>query len=145
LDAYRPHGAYPEGPRYWIYGTHFQVVLLSVLQSALGERWGLELYPAFQESAVYVNQTIAPSGEGYNYGDGASGVFLMPALHWFANQAETSALDAHGRNILEGPVTEIAKRAKSERLFPLALLWLNPDLEMTEAEPLPIHWRADGP
>lgn len=145
LEAYRPDGAYPEGPIYWSYGTHFQVVLLSVLQSALGQTWNLENYPAFQESAVYINVMIGPTGKFYNYADGRSSVPAMPALHWFAAQARDPALNARERNRLATAGPDLLARARSERLFALSLLWFDPTLERQEPSPLPLHWRAGGP
>lgn len=145
LDAYRPDGAYPEGPGYWNYGTHFQVVLLSVLQSALGETWNLENYPAFQESAVYINLMVGPSGKFFNYADGSESVSAMPALHWFASQAGNPTLDARERAQLTEVGPALLSSARRGRLFALSLLWFDPELGKKKARPLPLHWRAGGP
>jgi hypothetical protein len=148
LEAYRPHGAYPEGPVYWSYGTSFQVILLSVLESALGKTWNLENYPAFQESAVYINLMIGPSGEFFNYADCRARVPPIPVLHWFAAQARNPALDARERQrLLSYPVALPALQARAHEgyLFPLAIVWFDPSLEKSNAQPLPLHWRADGP
>lgn len=145
LDASRPHGAYPEGPAYWSYGTHFQVILISVLESALGQTWSLENYPAFQESATYINLMIGPSGQFFNYADGSASVSAMPALHWFAAQSKDSALDARERDRLRNNDARALSQATRHRLFALSLLWLDPALERLPPEPLPLHWHADGP
>lgn len=145
LDSYRPDGAYPEGPVYWNYGTHFQVILLSVLQSALGETWELENYPAFQESAVYINLMIGPSGKFFSYADGRDGVPPMPALHWFAAQAQNPQLDARERERLITNPSGLAASAAKDRIFPLVVQWFDPSLGDAQGNPLPLHWRADGP
>ena len=36
MAAYAPNGSYPEGPGYWAYGTSYNVLLIGVLESALG-------------------------------------------------------------------------------------------------------------
>lgn len=145
LDAGRPHGAYPEGPIYWNYGTSFQVILLSVLESALGKTWGLENYPGFQESAVYINLMIGPSGSFFNYADGRARVPAMPALHWFARQAGDPALDRRERERLLSDPAKLAESAARDRLFALSLVWFSPALQSEDSAPLPLHWRADGP
>ena len=149
LDANRPHGAYPEGAGYWSYGTHFQVILVSILDSALGTNWTLDSYPAFQESAVYVNLMRGPSGLYYNYADGWEVIGLMPALHWFADRAENSRLDQLEREYLlnSSPGEPIFRgRGAGDRFFPLTLFWLDPEgADRGNASPLPLHWRADGP
>ncbi len=146
LDACRPDGAYPEGPTYWSYGTHYQVILLSVLKSALGTAWNLENYPGFRESAVYVNLMIGPSGRFYNYADGRERVRSMPALHWFASRAGNPALDAGERDRLaRGGGDFYEASGAANRFFPLTLLWLDPDVARIEGRDLPLHWLGDGP
>ena len=65
LSAYGPDGGYPEGFHYWGYGTSFQVLLIAVLESALGTDAGLSEYPGFLESARFMEFMTAPSGEAY--------------------------------------------------------------------------------
>lgn len=147
LQANLPHGAYPEGPTYWSYGTHFQVILLSVLESALGKTWGLESFPAFQESAVYINLMIGPSGNFFNYADANASVAPLPALHWFASRATNATLDAGERErlLIASAQSSLGRLARQQRLFALSLLWFDPTLGDTEPTALPLHWRADGP
>ncbi len=146
LDAGRPHGAYPEGPSYWSYGTHFQVILINVLESALGTAWHLDNYPAFQESSVYINLMAGPSGEFFNYADGHARLQPLPALHWFAARAANPALDARERErILARDPALFSESGFRNRFFPLTLLWLDPRTADLPPRELPLHWRADGP
>ncbi len=146
LDAYRPDGAYPEGPTYWSYGTHYQVILLSVLKSALGTAWNLENYPAFRESAEYINLMIGPSGRFFNYADGHERVRSMPALHWFASGAGNPVLDAGPRERLNEEGAGFFDAAGSaNRFFPLTMLWLDPEVAQKEERELPLHWLGEGP
>ncbi len=146
LDACRPDGAYPEGPTYWSYGTHFQVILLSVLKSALGTAWDLENYPGFRESAEYVNLMVGPSGRFYNYADGRETVRAMPALHWFASRAGNPALDARERGRLVGGDAGLFEApGAGGRFFPLTVLWLDPEVARKPERALPLHWKGEGP
>ena len=148
LVAYAPDGAYPEGPGYWGYGTQFTVILISILESSLGESWNLGEAAGFQESAVYINEMIGPTERFYNYADGGDHVKLMPALHWFAARSGNPAIDSHERSRLtsgkgNGPLFEA--RTSAGRLFPLSMLWLDPALaEMGTTETLPLHWKGEG-
>ena len=149
LVAYAPDGAYPEGPGYWEFGTQFTVILISILESSLGDSWDLAKTPGLQESAVFINEAIGPTGRFYNYADGGEDVDLMPALHWFAAQNGNPGIDARERNRLissdrDRPFYEAPTSAG--RLFPLSMLWLDPALaEMETEETLPLHWKGDGP
>jgi hypothetical protein len=149
LVGYAPDGAYPEGPGYWGYGTQFTVILISILESSLGQTWDLENTPGLRESAVYINEAIGPTGLFYNYADGGEEVDSMPALHWFAAQQENPAIDGRERRRLtsakhDSPFYKAS--TSGNRLFPLSMLWLEPALaEMEVQETLPLHWKGDGP
>lgn len=64
LSSYEPDGVYPEGPSYWNYGTIYQVLMLSALESALGTTWQLEDSPGFLPSFAAQLQQIGPTGLG---------------------------------------------------------------------------------
>ncbi len=148
LDACLPDGAYPEGPGYWSYGMHFQIILLSVLESALGTTLGIDEHPAFAGSPVFINVVTGPSERYFNYADGNARVQLKPALHWFAARASNPGLDARERARLRaatGSESESARAHDRNRFLPLAFFWLNPELGDTNAESqLPLHWLGDG-
>lgn len=149
LVAYAPDGAYPEGPGYWGYATQFTVILISILESSLGDSWSLGDTSGFQESAIYINEVIGGTGRFYNYADGGEDVDLMPALHWFAAHNGNPAIDARERSRLTSPDGDrpfFEAPTSAGRLFPLSMLWLDPALaEMATAEKLPLHWKGEGP
>lgn len=86
LSAYGPDGGYPEGFHYWGYGTSFQVLLIAVLESALGTDAGLSEYPGFLESARFMEFMTAPSGEYFNFSDAVNGVRCNMMMFWFAKK-----------------------------------------------------------
>ncbi len=54
MAAFAPEGSYPEGPGYWSYGTSYNVLLISVLESALGSCFGLDHAPGFDQTGAYL-------------------------------------------------------------------------------------------
>ena len=71
--SYAPDGAYMEGPTYWDYGTSFHVALISALESACGDDYGLADIPGFLPSAHYMFHVTGPTGRFFNYSDGGEG------------------------------------------------------------------------
>jgi hypothetical protein len=84
MAMYDPKGSYPEGPGYWSYGTTYNVLLIAMLESALGSSFGLDLAPGFDQTGQYPALATGPSGLYFNYADGGSGRGCEPAVHWFA-------------------------------------------------------------
>lgn len=53
MQHYAPDGAGTEGVTYWDYGSRYNIVLLSSLQTALGTDFGLSQVGAFGQSGYY--------------------------------------------------------------------------------------------
>ncbi|MCP4313568.1 MAG: hypothetical protein GY790_20130, partial [Bacteroidetes bacterium] len=86
LKEYAPHGVYPEGPSYWGYGTSYTAVASSMLSSALGQDFGIYESEGFKKSPDFYLQSVAPSGEYFNFCD-CDGRINGPGallLCWFA-------------------------------------------------------------
>jgi hypothetical protein len=144
-QAYAPDGVYPEGPMYWAYGTTFHVALLSALETALGDRCGLDLFPGFLRTADYLNQVTAPSDDTFNYADSSSHRSFEPALFWFARRLRQPAVIRWELDhLLARPPTSTSAALRSRHL-PLALLWWDPSLLNLPTPPPPLHWKGDGP
>ncbi|HXQ82185.1 MAG TPA: heparinase II/III family protein [Opitutaceae bacterium] len=91
MDAYRPDGAYPEGPGYWAYGTSYNVIILALLEGALGTDFGLGAAPAFERTAFYRSAVEGPTGLAFNYADGGSRIEGTPAYAWLARRYSDEA------------------------------------------------------
>lgn len=145
-SVYAPDGAYPEGPMYWTYGTTFQVILLSLLDKAFNNDFGLAAFPGFLESADYIHEMIGPSGTFFNYADAREEVPAMPVCHWFARRRGCSSLARREMaRVMSGisagaPVVEPVY----ERLDALALWWHRPLPEGTGDSRLPLAWLGRG-
>lgn len=144
MHEYAPDGAYPEGPGYWGYGTTFNVMLISALQSVLGTDFGLAQQPGFLATADYYLHVIGPTGYYFNYSDcGRGGQGVSSAMFWFAAQRQQSYLlwnewpklapaDARGRS-----------RGGRDRTDPLLLLWM----AHAQGKPTPppaLSWTGGG-
>lgn len=68
-NIYAPHGAFPEGPGYWEYGTTYQGVLNRALESALGTDFDLPKVEGFPEAGDYYDFIRDNTGHRFNYFD----------------------------------------------------------------------------
>lgn len=144
LKEYAPDGIYPEGPTYWQYGTTFSELTSSMLESALGIDFGLSQYQPFMESPNFYLQSIAPSGDYYNFSDcglerSTNGDIT---LTWFAQKTgneiyfPAQQLSAYSQNI-----------EKLSRFIGAGFIWAS----QFEAEKkisghqLPLNWKGEGP
>lgn len=146
MHAFAPKGGYPEGPGYWSYGTGYNVLLIGVLESALGTDFGLSKAPGFDQTGQYVSLTCGPSGQLFNYADGGAGRGPEPALFWFASRFNRPDWLLGERERLLAEVAGLRPEhaaSSGDRLLPTALLWMadggdGPDVRM------PLHWHSEG-
>ena len=143
MHEFSPDGAYPEGPGYWGYGTTFNVLLISALQSALGTDFGLTQQPGFLATADYYLHVIGPTGYYFNYSDcGRGGQGLEPAMFWLAAQRRQSYLLWNDWPKIAGAN---ARRVGSrDRMDPMLLLWMAPT-ETKPTQPPALSWTGRGP
>jgi hypothetical protein len=117
MEAYAPDGAYPEGYGYWEYGTSFNVMLISVLETAYGKDFGLSAKLGFLKTPGYLENMTGARGKAFNYSDSGEGQDFNPAMFWFANKLNDPSL-------LWTQKEQLATRAVSRnRLLPAALIW----------------------
>ncbi|MEE8451129.1 MAG: heparinase II/III family protein, partial [Thermoguttaceae bacterium] len=147
MRVYAPNGSYPEGPGYWNYGTSYNVLLIGVLESALGSDFGLTGAPGFSQTGQYVPVACGPSGQFFNYADGGSGRGPQSAMYWFASRFDRPDWLLGEREELLDTIARLsADRAASsgDRLLPFALLWMkDPGKDAPEIR-MPLHWSSGG-
>lgn len=127
MEAYRPAGAYPEGYSYWGYGTSFNVLFISALETLTGGDFGLQKMPGFMETAAYYQHMAGPTGLPFNFSDAGTGGSLEPAMCWFAARLGDPSLLFTEKLRLEKPST-------GNRLLPAMLLW-GKDIDMNAVRP----------
>ncbi len=144
MHEYAPDGAYPEGPAYWDYGTSFNVLLISALESTLGTDFGLGALPGFMATADYFLHVVGPSGYSFNYSDaGRGGRGASPALYWFAARRHAPYLLWNVRPAIETTMAGSGGRTR-DRLEPLVMVWLAADHQAPPA-PAALSWTGSGP
>jgi hypothetical protein len=120
MHDYAPDGAYPEGYGYWGYGTSFNVLLISALEKAFGNDFGLTKQPGFLQTARYLQHMTGPTGQSFNYSDAGTGGGLQPAMFWFARkQNDPSLLWVEKSRLTERDARDLV----SNRILPAALIW----------------------
>jgi oligo-alginate lyase len=142
MRPYAPDGVYPEGPWYWVYGTTYEVLLISALRSALGTDWGLMTRPGFLRSAEFYAQTIGPTGLHFNFSDSEETAPLVPPLLFLAREQRrpelASALLPFSRELH-------SKRERVSDLYtPLAVFWWPFHVATRSNKTLPLHFTGKG-
>ncbi len=146
MRSYAPVGSYPEGPGYWAYGTGYNVLLIGVLESVLKTDFGLTKAPGFSQTGQYVSLTCGPSGAFFNYADGGSGRSPQPSLFWFASRFDRPDWLLGERERLIERVANVSEKdavSGSDRLLPLALLWMGKETDNITIK-MPLHWHGEG-
>jgi hypothetical protein len=89
---YSPDGNYPEGPSYWCYGTLYQTLMLSALESTLGTDSGLSDISGFSKTGEYMLYTLGMNDKFFNYSDCGSSAAPGLASWWFADKYQNPSL-----------------------------------------------------
>ncbi len=148
MKAFAPHGSYPEGPGYWAYGTSFNVVLLAMLDGVLGSDFDLSQMVGFDETGQYMPLITGPSGETFNYADGGAGRKPQAALYWFARRYQRPDWLLGEDARVRAEIASFDPRdagSGGNRLLPLALLWIDDETTLNEAEiRMPLHWQSES-
>jgi hypothetical protein len=143
LKPYAPIGIYPEGPGYWSYGTTYQVLMISALQTALGTDWNLSKHSGFMASAAALVEQTGPTGRPFNFSDGGDGVAFESTLFWFAQRLHYPALVYLQNQFLQQRLLHPPE--KENELTPLLALWVGGLPAIIPPPTLPLAWHGDGP
>jgi len=143
LKPYAPDGIYPEGPGYWSYGTTYQMLMVSALQTALGTDWNLPAAPGFLTSAEALVEQIGPTGRPFNFSDCGDGVQFEPTLFWFAQKMHSPALVYFQNQLLKQRL--FSKPDKNFNFSPLLATWVEGLPANIPPPALPLAWHGDGP
>lgn len=141
MTPYAPDGGYPEGYGYWDYGTSFNVLLISVLETALGSDFGLSAIPGFIQTGGFLQNMIGPSGLVHNWGDSGLQAGLSPAMLWFADKTGDTGLLWNQKQFLTSGRSDLVRN----RLIPAALIWGH-KIDLADLkEPASLLWSGQGP
>ena len=140
MKEYAPDGIYPEGPPYWQYGTTYNVLLITALQSALHTDFGLSESPGFLASGAFPLLMSGPSGDHFNFSDGGSHDGPYTVVYWFAQHREDTGLTWYEHPWLEKVLR--GEKPIRENFPALLLLWWNGETPSVPTQPL--HWHGSG-
>jgi len=140
LKGYAPDGAYPEGPVYWRYGTSYNIMMISALESVLGSDFGLCDYEGFLKSGQYQLHVTGPSSVVFNYSDANSSKSIKAALYWISNRLSDPSLLWFEKKFIDELLLE--NQVWAERYFPFLLIWAG-DIEQI-SKPEKLSWSGQG-
>lgn len=144
MHEYEPDGVYPEGPSYWDYGTTYNVLLISALESVLGSDFGLASAPGFAKTPEFYLHATGPTGLYFNFSDCGARGGVAPAMHWFAERRDDPDLLWRERIELQSLAGQQPNAEGSgDRLLPFLLLWARGG--RAPEPPRRLHWKGDGP
>ncbi|MCD4824563.1 MAG: heparinase II/III family protein [Phycisphaerae bacterium] len=116
LSCYLPDGAWPEGPGYWNYGSVYNALFFSALETSLGD---LKLYrtemKAFSKSGSFIMHMIGPNRKPFTYADCGSGKWsISPAMFYLARRFNQPAFAwfewKNLRRMIPSPDAKVSKK-----------------------------------
>lgn len=120
LASYSREGCYPEGYSYWEYGTSFQIMMISVLESAFGSDLGLmDGQERFYNSSRFISMMSTPMHNVFSYFDGGRRQNFQHIQAWMATKTKDLS-------VLYPELTFHSDRGlimhDEDRLFPMFLI-----------------------
>lgn len=141
MREYEPDGVYPEGPSYWEYGTTYNVLMITALESVLGSDFGLTAAKGFLDTPDFYLHASGPTGLFFNFSDCGTRGGISPAMHWFAKERRDPSLLWREKKELELFAAE-KPSAGGDRMLPFLLLWSQPIGDVST--PRALCWKGDG-
>lgn len=141
MDEYKPDGAYPEGYGYWGYGTSFNVMFLSAVETVFKSDFGLNKTPGFLQTSGFLQNMTGVTGPCFNWGDAGLGGSLNPTMFWLAQKNnDPSQLWIEKKYLGRDDYSRFTR----DRLLPAIMIWgKNLPLEKI-AEPKVKAWKGQG-
>lgn len=138
---YSPDGNYPEGSSYWCYGTLYEVLMLSALDSTLGTDSGLSEVSGFSKTAEYMLYMTGLNSKFFNYSDCSATATAALAAWWFADKYKNPSLLYNELKLLKnGEYTSCSEN----RLLPMIIAFAK-DLDLDNvAAPTEKLWSGNG-
>ena len=111
---YSPDGNYPEGYSYWNYGTLYEALMLTAMETATGSDTGLSNIGGFSHTGKYMLYMESPLGQCFNYSDCAPSAVACLAQWYFAHKFNDLSL-----LYLEKDKIRSYRSSSESRLLPL--------------------------
>jgi len=121
LSAYKPDGAYPEGPGYWAYGALFTGLMVMVLNDVFQSDFDLLKTEGLAVTGDYYMSVVGPRYRFFNYADGGDGASASPMMFALSHLYNRPDYAVWLRTFLEKQ-----NRYTSGREAVFHALWYNP-------------------
>ena len=120
MKHYAPDGAYPEGVGYWEYGTSFNVMMISALETAFGTDFGLSKAPGFLATGKFVLNMVSPTLRNFNYSDNGARASMLTPLFWFSCKTKDPSILFYQSLLYK---QNDKKNIVKDRIAPAMLIW----------------------
>ena len=120
MEYYGPDGGYPEGYTYWGYGTSFQTMLISALESAFNYKSEARYATGFMQSARYRQFMSTPTHHVFAYADSSPDQVCCATGFWFAKELKDKTLLWETRRMIENSALSFTGE---DRFLPMMLVW----------------------
>lgn len=140
-NYYAPDGAYSEGPGYWSYGTSYNVMLISALEKAFKNDFGMSDKPGFLKSGEFILQSTTPMLNSFNYSDCSNDVQILPAMFWFYQHTKNTSILYNQAEIVK---RKGAGGIVKDRMAPACLIWGASAPLSNIDKPDKIYWKGTG-
>ena len=101
MKHYEPDGGGTEGVTYWGYGSRYNIVLLSSLETALGNDFGLSQVGAFAQSGYYQIYMSGAGRTAFDFADCGRARVSEAQHFWLARKYDVTAFSWFRLNALE--------------------------------------------
>lgn len=135
---YSPTGNYPEGYGYWSYGTGYEVLMLSALESTVHSDSGLSKVTGFDKTAEWLLYMAGPNG-AFSFGDNGSTMTPMLATWYFADKYNNPSLVFNDLYVLEN-----SNYVWRDRLLPMVLAFASRIDLNNISKPSRSVWAGEG-
>lgn len=107
LDSYAADGAFTDEFARWTKSIDAVVLYSAALQSALGQKSVATSHKGFMQTAMIMNNLVAPSGKNFNFYGLDTKAVANPAKYWFARElGDPSIVAVDDRLAVEGALRE---------------------------------------
>ena len=120
MEYYGPDGGYPEGYTYWGYGTAFQTILISALESAFNYKSEARYATGFMQSAYFRQFMSTPTFGAFAYADSSTEQVCCPTTFWFAKELKDKTLLWPVRRMAD---SNLMSFTGEDRFLPMMMVW----------------------
>jgi hypothetical protein len=101
MASFGPDGAWAEGPDYWHYATHYNVLFLAGLETAVGADFGLSEIPGFSRAGHFRVWAGGPSGKWFSFADADPPMEAASEMFWLSRKFREPVYAWHGHRMIE--------------------------------------------